>query len=768
MEQLFKFQSDASEEITEKFAAYAVNPLMEDKFTSIPFYQNLSAITGAGKTAILADAVTKLRASLPLEPIVLWISKGKVVVGQTLSNLSNGKYAKLLGNFEVLPLLDATPELIEDASKGLLLVATVAKFNQKDREQGDRKVFQSALDTSEAPLWQRLSERLNSNNQKRPLAIIYDEGHNLSDQQTELLLELKPDAIIAASATTKIPAALDEVIRRLRTSKKWGDSDLSTAVKSTDVVTSGLIKESIEMIGYITPMQVAIDDLLERMGKVEKKAKKLRLPIRPKAIYVSTTNVVETAKYADIPTKTPFNERQARPIVIWRHLVERGVDPSEIAVYCQLKFGKDNPPPPEFNLYSGGDNDYQNFTDGNYRHIIFNLGLQEGWDDPEAYFAYIDKEMGSRLQITQIIGRVLRQPGVRHYPEPALNEAHLFVRIDTKNVFQDVVKEVRKQLASDTPDIKLRVATVSSSKKGRSYAPVKKQEFLPLMDVNTENAYKPVNDVLNKLLDYRNDRDNTVGKGERLTVLQRVGRDEDAEEKWVSVEHSNLVTARWVLRQEVQKYYPTVLDICDIEHPKFDARIEYHSPAAEAIREAAFELVQTFLTNSEVVQNWEEAIEIPDSPIDAQTEVKFKNALHASYSNLNTLEEPFAKELDKTGLQWFRNPSRGLFEIPLLDINKTKNFNPDFLVWNGKNKLVAIDTKGTHLLMGEASRKLFFINPAKKKSLLVRFVSEGKWTDFLTQRDSVGYTVWLVKNGMVTATPVSTMADAVKACMRDN
>jgi hypothetical protein len=33
------------------------------------------------------------------------------------------------------------------------------------------------------------------------------------------------------------------------------------------------------------------------------------------------------------------------------------------------------------------------FSAGNYKHIIFNLSLQEGWDDPACAFAYIDKSM---------------------------------------------------------------------------------------------------------------------------------------------------------------------------------------------------------------------------------------------------------------------------------------------------------------------------------------------------------------------------------------
>jgi type III restriction enzyme len=61
----------------------------------VPFYQNLSSITGSGKTLILADAIEQIRSQLPLEPIILWLSKGKVVVEQTYQNLSAGKYAEI-------------------------------------------------------------------------------------------------------------------------------------------------------------------------------------------------------------------------------------------------------------------------------------------------------------------------------------------------------------------------------------------------------------------------------------------------------------------------------------------------------------------------------------------------------------------------------------------------------------------------------------------------------------------------------------------------
>src|SRR5687767_12662118 len=137
--ELFPFQIAASTEIADRYASYAQRPLMVDMTRGVPFYQNLSSITGSGKTLILADAIAQIRSHLPVEPIVLWLSKGKVVVWQTYANLSAGKYAELIAGFTVKPLMECKQSDIENPSSGLLLVATVGKFNQRDKEEGDRR-----------------------------------------------------------------------------------------------------------------------------------------------------------------------------------------------------------------------------------------------------------------------------------------------------------------------------------------------------------------------------------------------------------------------------------------------------------------------------------------------------------------------------------------------------------------------------------------------------------------------------------------------------
>lgn len=191
------FQIKASEQIAERYRTYIEDPLWVRKNEVVPFYQNLSAITGSGKTLILAETAELIRSMSKTQPIVLWLSKGKVVVGQTLDNLTNGKYADNIPGYEILPLLSCKKQNIIDDQRGLILVATVGKFNQKDKVEGDRKIFQTGLDNANDSIWEMLKKRINVKNEKRELIIIYDEGHNLSDQQLDLLIDLNPEALMS-------------------------------------------------------------------------------------------------------------------------------------------------------------------------------------------------------------------------------------------------------------------------------------------------------------------------------------------------------------------------------------------------------------------------------------------------------------------------------------------------------------------------------------------------------------------------------------------
>lgn len=193
---LLPFQARSSLQIVERFGLLAADKRrpMEYMGWATPFYQALASLTGSGKTAILADTVSLMRATMPIEPIVLWISKSKAVVDQTYTNFeTGGKYAHLISQFVVGYLSQATVAQIHDDTQALLLLTTVGSFNQKSKSDGKLKVHQKDEDQNDGALWEILADRKAASNQhRRPLIVVYDEAHNLSDQQTNLLLELEP------------------------------------------------------------------------------------------------------------------------------------------------------------------------------------------------------------------------------------------------------------------------------------------------------------------------------------------------------------------------------------------------------------------------------------------------------------------------------------------------------------------------------------------------------------------------------------------------
>lgn len=763
--ELKNFQIEASEQIAERYESYMENPLYKRRDEIVPFYQTLSAITGAGKTLVLADAIEQIRTITTTQPVVLWLSKGRVVVGQTLENLSNGKYVENIPSYVVKPLLECKSQDILDDAKGLVLVATVGKFNQKDKEAGDRKIFQTGLDEASESLWEMLKKRENDRGIQRELVIIYDEGHNLSDQQLDLLLELKPDALIAASATTKVPQRLEMDINRLKNENEMTDADLITAISNKAVVDSGLIKKHISLGGYLTPMEIALNGLLADMHDVEDLCEKYGCDFRPKAIYVSNTNVLAKTSQVD-NIMVPFNERLARPIQIWKYLVEQGVSPDEIAVYCDLKFDKKFPKPDNFHLFSGGDNDYEEFIAGNYRHIIFNQSLQEGWDDPECYFAYIDKDMGSNTQVTQIIGRVLRQPGITHYPDDRLNMASFYIKTDEKEVFRDIIEEVKKTLSVEIPEINITYRVSSSGKKNRSSVSPRFQVELPDVAVNSCEAEKEIEKLMELMNDFNNDTTNTIGLGTTIRAIGTIGDNEGLIENEIETGHSNKVSVRWVFKRELGKLAKGALTLCDYSNPKFDALIEYSSNARNYLQGYAKKIADVYREKSVIVQNSLDTIEVGDICVN-DSGIEFKNSIHPQYSDFNKFEKDFANELDKIGLKWMRNPSSGYFQIPLLDGKGTNNFNPDFMVWDD-DEIYVLDTKGNHLIIQDSERKLFFIDKAYDEGpdLLVRLISEKKYNSKGEVIDNKGYTVWKLKQGTVQPLHCDTLEDAVKMSLK--
>ena len=78
--------------------------------------------------------------------------------------------------------------------------------------------------------------------------------------------------------------------------------------------------------------------------------------------------------------------------------------------------------------------------------IITKAALQEGWDCPFAYILVSLNNTGSQQSMTQLVGRVLRQPDVKRTQFDELNESYVFC---LKRKAADISREVKKALEQE-------------------------------------------------------------------------------------------------------------------------------------------------------------------------------------------------------------------------------------------------------------------------------------------------------------------------------
>jgi type III restriction enzyme len=345
--------------------------------------------------------------------------------------------------------------------------------------------------------------------------------------------------------------------------------------------------------------------------------------------------------------------------------------------------------------------------------------------------------MGSTIQVEQIIGRVIRQPGAKHHPDLDLNTAHFYIRIGAKQEFPQILETVRRKIAAEYPEVKLDGYS-DRKERERTRRDPRVELTVPQIHIDLEEAIKfrgstaegPFIDAIKQIIDYRGDTTNTTGRGERMRAVQPIGDGSKAPIETTQLHHSNRVMARWIVKRTVQTRYPPAAQSVDWSDGRFDARVEITSRAAQSLRESAENLVRVYLEHAKLAFEEGNLYTVGPVIVNPKKFEPFNNAIHEGYSDLNALELQFAKAIDETGLRWARN-------------------------------------KGDHLIDVDAGRKLLTIRDERsKQKVIVRLFTEGKWVDTKTKTSEEGYTVWSVKSGLVKPRHVPTVEKAVEAALK--
>lgn len=733
---LFDFQETAANQIAEAAAdwvQYFVDdgPLYFGK-TPIPFVGHLKAVTGAGKTPILAKVVADLTPA-----IVLWTSKSSAVADQTYRNL-NGKYSHLLpaGTRVVRerPSKSEWEELLESTAGLTIWVTTVGSWNEA--EYADSEGSESARLNMHRPHRDWGGERspwdqLRSLPQ-RPLWVVYDESHNQTPTQLEQLIGLKPVGFLLASATPPAGGQFERFAEVVEDDERASEIAARgrCRILTKDVVENELLKHTIMVENFDSDPDQLLDAAVALHGELAEAAADGGTGLNPKALYI-----VERSN----PRK---DEIVSRPVAIWEHLRARGVDAENIAVYTQTKIVPDE----AVRVSSLAE------LQPHHTHIICNRALQEGWDDPEAYIEYFDDESNSYVRIAQVIGRALRQPAARHYSDDRLNTSTLFVRVPNRT-FEGIVEGLKAELAlyaADEADSDANPAIrIRTRKDPLPPVPVKSaisaEVSLPqyvLGEAELEMEKKKVRALSQALFA----EEDLIAKGRKM--IQKISlRGEEDTTKYEQIAASMRRKNGEYLRRRVQlrsRHCAHLLEPDLFTGPAFDQWSCSGSTAQAILSERAGAMADAFESTVDLVRNeiygeetWTPSAYTPTS----DKFHSFNNAVHGKYAQnqFNAEELEFAKALDSLNRGvWMRNPARGDGYGILLPVKvgTSSTFYPDFLWWVD-GECFAIDPTGKHILEEKVRGKLLTIERPK-----IALITRGKASaDFHTIDDTDGYTI---------------------------
>lgn len=394
----------------------AFHELTEEKynhewFGDVPFVC-MCIPTGGGKTLVGCKAVERIM-SIALQNkmdtgIVMWFVPSDSIKMQTLKKFRDPKdwhyemwndsfdtKFKIFSNEEALAI---TPE---DVRNNLcVIVASLDAFRKDAKIQNKYKVYKengslmdhfqnlkddSALEKDAAGM--AINSLANVIRKNSPLIVI-DEGHHTqTDLSVRFLADLKPSFIVEFTATPR------------------EGSNVLVRTSASELKLENMVKIPIVLESRTQWEQVVADGIAKR-EELEKRAKKLNgeyirpivlLQAQPKSA-VRATVTIEQLKKMLLDRKIPEEQIKIKTSDIDEL---EGID--LFSKKCEV------------------------------RYILTVNALAEGWDCSFAYVLVSVANLGAKVAVEQIIGRVIRMPNARRKTDEAMNRSYVFTSSENFN-----------------------------------------------------------------------------------------------------------------------------------------------------------------------------------------------------------------------------------------------------------------------------------------------------------------------------------------------
>lgn len=395
--------------------------------------------TGGGKTLLACASLKRIFNGMGMmkTKAVVWLVPSNAILEQTLRDLRNPEHPyRQQINFDFSSRVEVydgaqalngqalSPASVQENLSIFVLSYDALRIKKKDgrkvyQENGNLAQFvphftdRDALipDVDETALIQVL-------NQMSPVVIV-DESHNAqSELSIEMLKNLNPSFVLDLTATPK------------------KNSNIISIVDARELKKENMVKLPVIIYNRQTKDDVLIDaiqlrDNIEAQSKLEKDQNGTY--IRPIVLFQAQPKGKENAE--------TFEKLKAE-------LIEIGIPQEQIAIKTS-----------EINELKGVN---LLAADCSIRYIITVNALKEGWDCSFAYILATLANRTSRVDVEQIVGRVLRLPYARKHSQSLLNMAYVLTSsVDFRTTVENVVKGLNRagfsekeyRIGSDLPEV---------------------------------------------------------------------------------------------------------------------------------------------------------------------------------------------------------------------------------------------------------------------------------------------------------------------------
>lgn len=359
--------------------------------------------TGGGKTILGCASLKHIFDAMGenKKKVVVWLVPWDTILNQTYNNLKDSTHfyrerinrdfsskVEIYNKQQVLSGTNFSPSSVGDQLSIIIMSFDSLRSNNKE----NRKVYEENsslmpfVDTFENK--DELIKGVDNSslmqvlNQMKPVVII-DESHNAqSELSKEMIKNLNPSFVLELTATPK------------------SDSNIISIVTANQLKEENMVK--LPVIAYNRPsVDRVIMEALDLRNALEKAAIKERT--ENNAPYIRPIILFQAQPKNDDDSVT-FEKLK-------ENLIEIGIPKEEIAIKTANKNELSG-----INLMS---------PECKIKFIITINALKEGWDCPFAYVLASLANRSSRIDVEQILGRILRQPYQKKYANKILNMSYV-------------------------------------------------------------------------------------------------------------------------------------------------------------------------------------------------------------------------------------------------------------------------------------------------------------------------------------------------------